>query len=668
MELKFSKKIETESAQKEEKVRIKSLDKLNLKEKFLGVLRPSSQIRTSKSYIFLFLLFFGIFGVLIWQLSNLTLVQGEDMLSRSENNQIKVESITADRGVIFDKNGVKLVENVSSSKLYVSISKYIDEKGDLKEEDLNSLSDTLTGILGDHWVKTSQDKTETYTSIADRLTKIHEGSQYFTDILIATDLTNDEVIKIKANMNDLDGVYIDEGSKRSYPYKDILSSILGYTGDATAEDLDSLDYVNPNDIVGRTGLESEYNQKLSGKDGEMAWEVDILGKKISDEGLELQAPVSGENLYLTVDLDIQSTLYKALESGISTAKATGGAAVIEDVNTGAVVAMVTYPSYDNNLFIGGISVADYSALLNNTQTPLLNRAIGAQIPPGSAFKPLVAVGALDSKAITAKTLYTSTSNYTFTNGASFQEYHNHAYGTLNVEDALMVSSNIFFCETIRHWDINILDIYLQKFGIGQTTGIDLPGEMPGRLPSPANKRTLAETTSPWLDPVWYPEGDSCNSVIGQGITLVTPIQMANWVAAIANGGTLYQPHLADYFVDENGNKEQVNPTIIQSNIASEEAFDIVRSGMRAAVNGDRASITQLANVGVSVAAKTGTAEFGAIDKEGNYEHTHAWVSGFFPYDNPKYSFSVFLEDGGDSFNASNVMKAVISWMVANGKI
>ena len=193
--------------------------------------------------------------------------------------------------------------------------------------------------------------------------------------------------------------------------------------------------------------------------------------------------------------------------------------------------------------------------------------------------------------------------------------------------------------------------------------------MPGRLPSPANKATLANTTSPWLDPVWYPEGDSCNSVIGQGITLVTPLQMADWVAAIANGGTLYQPHLADYFVDAQGNKSEVTTTALQTNIASKSVLNIVRSGMRAAVDGTYdASVSQLRNVGVDVAAKTGTAEFGAVDKNGNYTHTHAWVSGFFPYDNPKYSFSIFLEDGGESYNATNVMKEVISWMVREGKM
>jgi penicillin-binding protein 2 len=364
----------------------------------------------------------------------------------------------------------------------------------------------------------------------------------------------------------------------------------------------------------------------------------------------------------------RNKLYEAIQTGVNNSKATGGAGIIQDVNTGEIIAMVTYPTYDNNLFIGGISIADYAKLLNDKANPLMNRAIAAQVPAGSTFKTMVATAALDAGAITKYTQYTSTSNYTFSNGASFQEYHNHAYGTVNVVGALTVSSNIFFCEVIRHWNMDALVPYLDKFGIGKTTGIDIPGEMAGRIPSPANKLMLANSTSPWLDPIWYPEGDSCNSVIGQGIGLVTPMQMSNWMGAIANEGTLYKPHLAKYFLDEKGNKIEVPVEILQKNIAKAEAFNIAKEGMWSAVNGSGASISSLDNLGTVVAAKTGTAEFGALDKKGNYEHTHAWVGGFFPYDNPKYSFSIFLEDGGESLNAVKVMKEMITWMVQNGKI
>lgn len=666
MELKFSKKID-DSPSKRKQIPSKREDiKKDLKNIFK---KPNVKSLPSPwHYVAAFFIFFGIFGVLLVSLVKLQVINGEELRSQSENNQVRVDSITADRGVIFDRNGKKLVENVASSKLYISIEPYEDSNGTLKEDDLTGVSNTLQGILKDNWISSSDNGTVEYSSITDKILKVYAASPYFTAILLADDLDNDTIIKIKAASDDLPGVYIDDGSKRYYPYGEAAGAILGYTGNVTADDLSTLDYVSASDTVGRTGLEREYDQKLAGTDGKIAWEVDSQGRKIASDGLVLSQPVSGENLYLTVDIDIQNELYKLLKEGVKSNKAAGGAAVIEDVNTGEIVAMVTYPTYDDNAFIGGISYADYNALLSSGSNPLMNRAIAAQEPPGSTFKTMVSVAALDAGAITKSTTYVSTSNYHFSNGAKFQEYMNHSYGTLNVIDALSVSSNVFFCEVIRHWDMNALVPYLEKFGIGKLTGIDLPGEASGRLPSPANKFLLATTSSPWLDPVWYPEGDSCNSVIGQGITLATPIQMVNWVAAIANEGTLYQPHLAKYFVDDNGNKTETPITVLQSNIAGKQAFDITREGMWSVVNGKRAFIPMLANLGVVVAAKTGTAEFGTLDKDGHYTHTHAWTSGFFPYDNPKYSFAIFLEDGGLSLNASTIAKEMISWMVKEGKI
>ena len=663
MDLKFSKNLKLKKKYPVISPSLKGLDFKQSLERLLNSTHEEDNF-SKWNYISVFVLFFGIFAILLWQLSVLQVEHGEELYAQSESNQVRIETIPALRGVIFDRNGNKLAENVTSANLYVMIDKYIEDD-EVNGASLQIMCDTLGGILGDNWKKTSSTGRE-YTSILERILDIHNSSPFFTDILVASDLSNDEIIKIKAE--NLTGVYVDEGSKRSYPFKDIFSSILGYTGDVTAEDLENLSYLNSTDVVGRTGIEREYDEQLAGQDGEIAWEVDSLGKKISEEGLELSEPVAGQNLYLTLDMDLQDKLYQALRSGVTSAKATGGAGIIQDVSTGEVLAMVTYPSYDNNLFIGGISSTDYSKLLNDKANPLMNRAIAAQVPAGSTFKTIVATAALDAGAITRYTLYTSRAGYTFSNGAPFQEYHNHSYGTLNVVGAITVSSNIYFCELIRNWNMDALVPYLEKFGIGNVTGIDLPGEMAGRVPSPANKTLLANSTSPWLDPVWYPEGDSCNSVIGQGITLVTPIQMSNWMAAIANEGTLYQPHLVKYMIDESGNKTETQIAVLEDSIAKKEAFEITKEGMWSAVNGSGASISSLSGLGTQVAAKTGTAEFGTLNKDGSYEHTHAWVGGFFPYDNPKYSYSIFLEDGGESINAVRVIREMIQWMVQNGKI
>jgi len=620
------------------------------------------------NYVLLFVAFVLMFGFLFYQLSSLQIVQGEEMLEKSKNNQIRVRKDTAFRGVIMDRHGKLLAQNVPSMNVYLSVEKYLDKRGYVDTEALEKSSDTLGGIIGDLWKDNLVDQNEQYSSISEKIYSIYDKDPYFTEVLVARNVDNEMAIKIKAAANELPGVYVDSGSKRDYVGGEAFSHILGYTGNVTAEDLKNLDYVDSTDVVGRTGLEKEYDKRLIGEDGQVAWEVDSMGRMVEDEGYILKKSVSGDNLYLTIDGELQNKAYEVLKQSVADYGAVGGAVVIEDVNTGGLLTLTSFPSYNNNLFVGGISQKNFDAILNNPGNPLLSRAIAAQMPPGSAFKPVVAAAALDAGAITKNTVYVSRRGYTFTGGTPFQEYHNNAYGPLNLIDAISVSSNIYFCELIRNWDMNALVPYLEKFGIGQLTGVDIPGEAAGRLPSPANKKELSKY-SPWLEPVWYPEGDSCNSVIGQGITLVTPIQMANWTAAIANGGKLNTPHLADFFENEEGGKSYQEFKPIGENILSADSLKIVREGMWSAVNGPRATIRGVAGIpDVSVAAKTGTAEFGKLNKKGEYEHTHAWVTTFFPAENPKYALTIFLEDGGQSYNAVKSARELIIWMKDNGRL
>jgi len=624
--------------------------------------------KTFWRYLFVFLLFASLFTLLIVDLSELQIVKGEEMLAKSVNNQVKIRKIPAYRGVFFDRNGNLLAQNSPSMKVYIALEHYMDTSGMIDSELLEKTSVTLGGILGDSWKKTSDDGKQEYSSISEKVYSVYKESMYFKEVLIASDIDDTVAIKIKADSESLPGVYIENGSKRSYPEGSVISHLLGYTGDVSAEDLENLDYVDSTDVIGKTGLEKEYDERLLGTSGEMAWEVDALGRTLSKEGYVVSEPESGENLYLTIDINLQNELYDIVKNGVKTYSANAGAAVVEDVTNGEILGMVSFPSYDNNLFVGGISQKNYSKLVNDKKNPLMNRAIAAQMPPGSTFKTIVATAALDAGAITKETKYVSRRGYTFSSGAPFQDYRNNAYGVLNLIEAISVSSNIYFCEVIRNWDMDKLVPYLEKFGIGSYTGIDIPGEAPGRLPSPANKIALANTTSPWLDPIWYPEGDSCNSVIGQGITLVTPVQMANWTSAIANGGTLNTPHLAKTFENEKKEKEDLSFEPIYTKIASKEALATTREGMWSTVNGTRGNIHTLSGLKVQVAAKTGTAEFGALNSKGEYENTHAWVTTFFPYDEPKYALTIFLEDGGESINAVRMAREMIIWMIDNNLI
>ena len=619
------------------------------------------------NFVYAFLIFGLVFSSLVFSIAKLQIIEGEQMLERSEQNKVRKTPVKAFRGVIFDSKGEKLVENIPSMNVYISLEPFLQKDGSLDNGKVEEELNTLGGILGESWESKEKDGT-VYADLSERFFTIYDGSPYINKILLASDIDNELTIKIKAKGEDLEGISIDNDSKRRYIYGDIFTHVLGYTGEASEKDLEKYKALSSGSMVGKSGVERYYEEKLQGTDGILVEEIDVFGRSVTKEPYLLTEAISGQNLYLSIDKDVQKKLYELLKSAVNKYSAAGGAGVIQDVNTGEILAIVSYPSYDNNLFVGGISQSKYSALLKDKGNPLLDRALSAQIPPGSTFKTVVAAAGLDSGAITSSTRYISRSGYTFSNGAPFQEFRNGSYGSLNVVQALTVSSNIFFCEMIRDWEMSELVPYLQAFGIGEYTGIDIPGETPGRLPSPENKIKLAQTTSPWLEPIWYPEGDSCNSVIGQGITLVTPIQMSNWMATIANGGKVLVPHVAKKFVDENGFEYPVEYSAVRENIVSKSALELVRRGMWESVNGSRGIAHTLSNTGTSVAAKTGTAEFGKVNEKGIYEDTHAWVGGFFPYDNPKYSFSLLLEDGGMSSNATAVMRDMITWLVQKGYV
>lgn len=586
-----------------------------------------------------------------------------------------------DRGVIYDRNGIKVAENITTNDLYIDLAQYLDVDGVLMVDQIKPVAQELEQILGDEWKSPTEN--EEYDSLYEFIVRFYQDSDDILatpdKVLVAQRLGNEQTIAIKRLMQNEESLILEEGSSRRYPYPLEMSHILGYTGLLTYEDLQNTDksylgydeFVGANgynDIVGKLGIERVYDEQLIGEKGVIAIERDAYADEIPESERVIQDTKDGTSLYLTIDIEAQRQMYEILVRNVERTGAQGGVGIIQDVSTGELLVMASAPGYDTNQFIGGIGFEEYARLTEDPYLPLLNRPIAAQLPPGSTFKTLTAAAALDAGALTPSTVYLSSSNYVFSNGASFQEYRNRAYGYLDLEDAISVSSNIYFCEVIRNWDIDELVSYYDAFGIGKPTGVDLYGEAAGRLPSPQNKIDLANTPGiTWLDPIWYPEGDGCNTVIGQGITLVTPLQMANWTTVIANRGTLMQPHLLlkyeespDAMVESAEGFEPLNDDFISS-----QALDTVAESMYLAVSGPRATIRALDGAAVPVAAKTGTAEFGALNADGVYENTHAWVTGFFPADQPKYTFTVLLEDGGESFNSAQTAREFIDWFVTS---
>ncbi len=632
------------------------------------------------NFIYIFLLIGVVFFLIGTALVRLQIVEGSNYATAADNNEIELSYEYPKRGVIYDRDGNVLAENIAATDLFLELDHFFDDDV-LNEKKLDQVIEKILEITKGEW-NLPLYSADLEGSISERIVarinemELEQGIYVkYSDLLIFSDISNEETIKIKAERDKLPGVKIVEGNKRTYPGGVPFSHILGYIGIITADDLESIDYLGYDDFlalngykdkVGKTGLEKVYDKDLIGEKGINAIETDVFGNEVSELSRSVDPVENGKNLHLSISSKAQNEMYKVLVAAVEKYNATGGVGIVEDVQTGELLTMVSVPSYDNNSFIGGISQADYNLLLNNPQLPLLDRTISAQLPPGSTFKTIAAVGALDSGAINLNTIYVSRSNYTFSNGAPFQEYRGSAYGGLNIIGAITKSSNIFFCETIRNWDINELVEYYEGFGIGSPTNVDLLGEMPGRLPSPENKIELANTPGiTWLDPIWYPEGDGCNTVIGQGITLVTPLQMVNWISAIANGGTLNNPHLAVKLSDAGESEKKIEFDQLNKDFVSESALKTVRQGMRNAVAGDGRTIYAFTTSKLNIAAKTGTAEFGAVNEKGIYEHTHAWVTGFFPYDDPKYAFVFLLEDGGESYYAAEVARGFLDWWEQN---
>ncbi|MCX6719662.1 MAG: penicillin-binding transpeptidase domain-containing protein [Candidatus Staskawiczbacteria bacterium] len=407
-------------------------------------------------------------------------------------------------------------------------------------------------------------------------------------------------------------------------YGPVFSQVLGYTARINKNEFtDSVGYAI-NDYIGKTGIEKYYETFLRGKSGQ------------SKKGEILSAPEAGKNLVLNINADLQQKLYDALGKSIKNVKAKKGAAVAMDPRTGAVLALVSYPSYDDNLFSGGISQTDYSAIANDPSQPLFNRAISANYPTGSTIKPFEASAALQEKLISPDKQINDIGYITVPSQYDPNVVYKYSgvtpHGWVDMRKALAVSSNIYFYTVgggygdQKGLGPTRIKKYLSLFGWGQQTGIDLPGEFSGFIPDPAWKK--ATKGASWVD------GDTYNLSIGQSDLQVTPLQLATAYCAIANGGTLYKPQIVKSIT---GVKE-FSPKITRSNFIDADNLQIVREGMRDGVNKSYGGSAMLNDLPVAVASKTGTAEIGVAN------HYNVWSSVFAPYENPEIVLVVTVEN------------------------
>lgn len=609
-----------------------------------GITRIEDHVASSsglpaKSFLVLF------FAILLIKVFFLQVVEGKDHQRLADGNRIRPRVIEAPRGLITDKDGVWLARNKADFALAFYPSDLPKDKSE-RSSVLGKIADA-SGVPLSEVTKTSEEK----------------GNYFLDSVLLKGHLTHDEALLLEERTADLPGVFIAHRISREYAALPGISHILGYTGTVSQQDLvDHPDYFL-SDWIGKTGIEKEYEKYLAGIHGVEQVEVDSRGNVVRvlvKEGSK--EPVPGDDATLYIDRGLQERAASSLQEGIRKAKeltgkdVNSGVAAVMNVKTGGILAMVSLPDYDNNLFSTKISNDDYRRLINDPLEPLFNRATKGEYPPGSIIKIVMASAGLSEGTISENTSMDTPAAIQI-GDYSFPDWKDH--GLTNVERAIAESNNIFFYaigggyDKIKGIGIDKIKEYWQKFGLGKPSGIDLPGEGSGLLPDEEWKRRVK-------DEPWY-LGDTYHVSIGQGDLLVTPIQMLRATAAIANGGKLLRPQLVKNLIGLNGEiVKEFGPSVENDAVVSPQVAKIVAHGMRMAVT--EGSARSLNSLSVQAAGKTGTAQFL------NNEKTHAWFEAFAPYDNPEIAVVVLIDGGGGgNETAVPVAREILDYYFTRGR-
>ncbi len=607
----------------EDSLDLKSSDDDTGRKQFLSL-----SLGEKKLKFFLFFLVLGIL-ILLGKSFYLQIVQGNNYFSLAEDNRIRTKYVKAQRGIFYDASGEVLVRNISGFSLFITPA---DLPRDNKER--QAVIENISSIIG----LSSQE-------ISDKLL---DYRYFFQPIVIETGIDYQRAMALKIASADLPGISLEVDTWRQYLAGDSFSHLLGYVGKINSAEYES----NKNeylliDNIGKTGLEKSYENLLRGEHGKKLVEVDALGqeKKI----ISTTNFVPGDDLVLSIDADLQRKVYEVLDSQLKKKKT--AVVIISNPKNGEILSLVDYPNYNNNLFALGIDSESYKKLIEDPQKPLFMRSISGEYPSGSTIKMVIASAALEEGIVTRNTTVNSTGGLQVSQWF-FPDWKAGGHGTTNIIKAIAESVNTYFYYVgggygdFKGLGVELLDKYMNLFGLGDKLGIDLPGEKDGFVPTPEWKNEVKK--EPWYI------GDTYHLSIGQGDLLVTPLQVNFYTNVIASGGTLYKPELVKEIIHSSGEREIIMPEVIRKDFVSASNINIVREAMRAAVvSGSARSLNSLP---VMVAGKTGTAQWNS-NKE-----NHAWFTAFAPYNNPNFTITVLVEEGGEgSAAATPIAREILTY-------
>lgn len=560
-----------------------------------------------------------IFLILIGRLWYLQIAMGPELRAQSEMNRERLIRVRAPRGTILDRKG-RILATSRPQFVVSAVPEYLK-----KDPDAEKL---LAHILG-----------LTNEELEQILAKPHP---VFAPVRVAVDVPLDIVTKISERRMLLPSVSVDYDQLRHYPDGAAVAHIMGYLGEISEEGLKEFQEKYPDkyrqgDYVGKSGIEYQYEPLLHGEDGGMRIEVDARGRKTRTLGEKKSIP--GATIKLTIDRDLQIATARAMEGKT-------GAAVAVNPQTGEVLAMVSKPDFDPNIFVKKVKVADWNKIILNPKHPLQNRAVKNKYPPGSTFKPITAVVSLNYGVITTRTTMSCPGSYHF-GGHRYGDWETHGFTDFN--KAVARSCDVYFYECARRLGINRLAIGARSFGLSYKTGIDLPSEVAGTIPDEEWKK--AHFRKPEKKK-WWP-GETISHGIGQGYIETTPLQMALVDAAIANWGTQMKPQMALEITDPNDKPiHKFKPEILRKVPADEKTWEAVRNAMHITVTAGTGRVADVE--GVAVAGKTGSAEDPPRIKP------HAWFTCFAPVEKPTIAIAVISENSGHgATNAGPVARAIM---------